>query len=116
MFKNLFEGGLNFTYDQNDLVNYYKEYTNLMEFWNTKFQSSICNVSYENLVSNNENEIKRIIEFCELKWEENCLLFHKNKTPIKTMSTSQARRPIYKSSINTFERFRKYLSVLDINL
>ena len=37
-----------------------------MEFWNTKFQNSICNVSYENLVSNNENEIKRIIEFCEL--------------------------------------------------
>ena len=76
----------------------------------------ILDVQYEDLITNNENEIKRIIKFCELKWEENCLLFHENKTPIKTMSTSQARRPIYKSSINSFERFRKYLSVLDINL
>ena len=113
MFKNLFEGGLNFTYDQDDLTKYYKEYSQLMKFWNSKFPNSIYNISYEKLISDSNSEI---IEFCELNWEENCLSFHKNKTPIKTMSTSQARQPIYKSSLNTFEKFKDYLKIIDKNL
>jgi len=96
MFKNLFEGGLNFTYDQEDLIKYYNEYENLMNFWNSKYENSILTVKYESLVQDNLEEIKKIINFCSLDWEENCLEFHKNKTPIKTMSTAQARQPIYK--------------------
>ena len=116
MFKNLFEGGLNFTYDQNDLVDYYKSYKNLMNFWKSKFPQSIFEVKYENLVSDSEKIIKEIINFNNLEWEEGCLKYHKNKSPIKTMSTAQARKPIYKSSINSFEKFKKYLTILDKNL
>jgi len=116
MFKNLFEGGLNFTYDQEDLVKYYNEYRKLMTFWNSKYQNTIFNVQYENLIKNNQDEIKRIIDFCELNWEENCLNFHKNKTPIKTMSTAQARKPIYNSSLNQFDKFKKYLNIIDKSL
>ena len=52
-------------------------------------------------------------DFCDLKWEENCMQFHKNKTPIKTMSTAQARQPIYKTSINSYEKFSSFLEDLN---
>ena len=113
MYKNLFEGGLNFTYDQEDLVKYYKNYLNLMSFWKSKYSDNILDINYENLISDNEHEIRKIINFCNLDWEENCLKFYKNKTPIKTMSTAQARRPIYKSSLNAFYKFKDYLNILD---
>ena len=116
MFKNLFEGGLNFTYDQKDLVNYYKSYDNLMNFWQSEYTNYIHEVKYENLINNNTDEIKKIIRFCDLRWEETCLSFHKNKNPIKTMSTAQARKPIYKSSLNTFDKFKDYLNILDKDL
>ena len=116
MYKNLFEGGLNFTYDQQDLVKYYKYYLDLMNFWESKFSNTIYNVKYENLISNSDHEIKKIINYCNLNWEKNCLSFHKNKTPIKTMSTAQARKPIYKTSINPFDKFKNYLKVLDNEL
>jgi len=116
MFKNLFEGGLNFTYDQEDLVKYYQNYESLMKFWNEKYPDEIFNISYEKLISNNEEEIKKLIKYCELDWEENCLSFHKNKTPIKTMSTAQARNPIYKTSLDQFDKYKKYLTILEKNL
>ena len=65
------------------------------------------------IIENSEDEIKKIINFCGLPWEESCLQFHKNKTPIKTMSTAQARQPIYKSSVNSFEKFSPFLSELN---
>ncbi len=116
MFKNLFEGGLNFTYDQEDLVKYYKYYEELMSFWKLRYKNSILDVHYENLIKNNNEEIKAIIKFCDLNWDEKCLSFFKNKTPIKTMSTAQARKPIYKSSLNAFEKYKGYLEILEKKL
>jgi tetratricopeptide (TPR) repeat protein len=116
IYKNLFEGGLNFSYDEEDIVKYYTYYSDLINFWKSKYPKLIYNARYENLVSNNVEEIKKIIKFCDLEWEESCLTFHKNKTPIKTMSTAQARRPIYKSSLNSFEKYKDYLKVLEKKL
>ena len=116
MFKNLFEGGLNFTYDQEDLVKYYKSYSELMDFWKQKYSNMIYDISYEKLISNKEEEIKKLIKYCDLNWEESCLSFHNNKTPIKTMSTAQARKPIYKSSLNSFEKYKKFLTILEEKL
>ena len=116
MFKNLFEGSLNFTYSQEDLVEYYKSYKNIMNFWKSNNSNEILDVRYEDLIENNEYEIKKIIKFCNLEWDENCLSFHKNKSPIKTMSTSQARRPIYKSSLKGFDKYKEFLTILENNL
>ena len=113
LYKNLFEGGLNFSYDEKELVTYYKEYLDLMNYWEALLPNSIHEVKYEKIIENPNNEIKKIIEFCGLSWEEKCLKFYKNKTPIKTMSTAQARQPIYKSSVNSFERFSPFLSELN---
>ena len=116
MYKNLFEGGLNFTYDQEDLVKYYNSYCDLINFWKQQYSDSIFDISYEKLISNKEEEIKKLIKFCDLNWEENCLSFHKNKTPIKTMSTAQARNPIYKTSMNSFDKYKDYLTILEEKL
>lgn len=113
LYKNFFEGGLNFTYNEQDIVEYYKNYIKLMKFWNSKINHNILNINYEDLINNNEAKIHEIINYCGLNWEDNCLLFYKNKNPIKTMSTAQARKPIYKSSLNIFDKYKNYLKIID---
>ena len=113
LYKNFFEGGLDFSYNQKELGAYYKCYSDLMHFWDTHLLNFIHEVKYEKIIENPDKEIKKILKFCDLSWEENCLLFYKNKTPIKTMSTSQARQPIYKDSVNSFEKFAPFLEDLN---
>ena len=113
IFKNFFEGGLDFGYNQKELGTYYNLYLDLMNFWEKKFPNTIYNAQYEKIIEDPENEIKNMIKFCNLDWEENCLKFYNNKTPIKTLSTAQARKPIYKSSKNSFKKFAPYLSDLN---
>jgi len=113
IFKNFFEGGLDFGYNQKELGTYYNLYLDLMSFWEEKFPNTIYNVQYEEIIEDSENEIKNIIKFCNLDWEENCLQFYNNKTPIKTLSAAQARKPIYKSSKNSFEKFAPFLTDLN---
>ncbi|MDC1162908.1 sulfotransferase [Candidatus Pelagibacter sp.] len=113
IFKNFFEGGLDFGYNQKELGTYYNLYLDLMNFWNEKFPNTIYDAKYEKIIEDPENEIKKMIKFCDLDWEENCLQFYNNKTPIKTLSTAQARKPIYKSSKNSFEKFAPYLTDLN---
>ena len=112
LYKNFFEGGLDFSYDQKELGTYYKGYLDLMNFWKINTSDLIHEAEYEKIIENPEFEIKRIINYCGLPWEEKCLMFYKNKTPIKTMSTSQARQPIYKSSVNSFDKFAPFLKDL----
>jgi tetratricopeptide (TPR) repeat protein len=113
IFKNFFEGGLNFGYNQKELGTYYNLYLDIMNFWKDQFPNTIYNAQYETIIENPKNEIKKLIKFCNLDWEEHCLKFYNNKTPIKTLSTAQARKPIYKSSKNSFEKFAPYLSDLN---
>ena len=88
MYKNIFEDSLGFTYNEEDLIKFYKSYQDLVNFWQSKDGVDLISVSYEELIENNESEIKRIINKCKLDWEENCLHYYKNKNPIKTMSTA----------------------------
>ena len=113
IFKNFFEGGMDFGYDQNELVTYYKIYLDLMNFWNDKYPDSIFEAKYERIIDDTEKQTKKIIKFCNLNWEENCLKFYENKNPIKTLSTAQARKPIYKSSKNTFKKFAPFMDTLN---
>ena len=118
IYKNFFPAKeMNWCYNQNDIATYYKNYKNLMSFWQFKMPEFIYNINYEKLVSDKSNEINKLLNFCELETDENCFNHHKNsKTPIKTVSISQAREEIYSSSIDSGEKYKKFLSEMFDNL
>ena len=103
--------GLGYSYNLTDLVEYYKLYLDLMKFWEKKFPDFIYNLNYEKLIESKVTEIKKIIDFCELDWEDNCLNFSKKNNPIKTVSVTQATKPIYKTSLKTYEKYYDYLDI-----
>ena len=112
IYKNHFSSKTMFwAYDQKDIAEYYILYSKLLEYWKTKFKNFIFDANYENIVSSPEKEVKKIISFCDLEWDPECLNFYKNKkTPVQTVSVSQASKPIYKSSVNSNVGYSKYLS------
>ena len=112
LYKNLFEGNLNFSYDEKDLGTYYNLHLDLMEYWKKFLPDSFLEIKYESLIENQESEIKKIIKYCDLDWEKQCLSFNKNNNPIKTVSVAQARSPIYKGSVEAYKKFSPYLDDL----
>jgi len=102
---------MNWTNKAEDIAEYYNLYSEIMKFWKQKIPDFIHDIEYEKLVADKESEIRKILNFCELDWDEKCLSPEKNsKTPIKTVSIAQARQPIYKSSLNNSTNFDKHLS------
>ena len=91
---------------------YYKLYNELMSFWKNSYSKKIYDLDYNELVSNSEKEIRKIIEFCELSWDDKCLVPEKNKKSVSTASLSQVRSPIYKSSIGGWKKFDNKLDLL----
>ncbi len=108
-YKNYFGENLPFSNNLKDLGNYYNLYKDLTKFWKKIYPKEIYELNYNNLVENSENEIKNILKFCNLEWDPNCLNHEKNKKTIKTASATQARNPINKSGLKTYEPFKKYL-------
>ena len=116
LYKNHFPTKIDFANDLGDLVNYYKSYRDLIEFWKNLFPSQIYDLKYENLVNNTKTEVEKLLKFCSLEWDDKCLNHQKNKRVIKTISYNQARKPIYNSSVKSFKGYEDYLGVLkDLN-
>ena len=112
-YKNSFSSrSIGFSYDLVDLAKFFNLYDDLMNFWKKSFSKNIYNLDYQQLVTNKEIEIKKIINFCELKWDDNCLKPEENKKSVSTASLSQVRSPIYKSSIKNWENYSSKLNVL----
>ena len=80
-----------------------------MKFWTKCLPNDFLNIEYEEIVTNPKHEIKKLIEYCDLNWEENCLNFSKNKTPIKTASVGQARNSIYSTSLKSSKKYEAFL-------
>ena len=122
IFKNHFSSPtMSWAYDQKSIAGQYILYSRLMDYWKSKFKDDIFDANYEKIIHSPEQEVKKIISFCDLPWDPECLNFHKNKkTPVQTVSVAQASKPIYKSSIQSNEPYVKYLSemfnILDTNL
>jgi tetratricopeptide (TPR) repeat protein len=113
MYKYYFDSkGLGFSYDQEDLVDYYKLYTELMNFWHNLFPNAIYDICYEDLTVNQESEIRKLINYCELGWDDNCLNFHKNKRAVKTTSAMQVRNKIYQGSSDVWKKYETHLKTL----
>jgi len=114
IYKNVYDGSsLPWSYNQENLLDYINLYKDIMTFWHTKIPNYIYDCEYEELVNNQEAETRKIINFCNLDWEDDCLNFTKKGSPIKTVSIAQARKPIYKSSVNLNENYKNYLHFLN---
>jgi len=119
IFKNYFPAGkIPYAYSLEEIVQYYNLYFDLMKYWNKILPEFIFNIKYENLISDTKNEIIKLLDFCELSWEEECLNFYNNKRPIKTASDIQVRSKIFNTSIDYWKNYKKYLDkhYLDIKL
>ena len=111
-FKQFFAKGQHFTYDLDDIARYYKDYEKIMLFWNSIFQDSIYKIVYEDVIENPESEVKKLLNYLELDFEESCMDFYKSKRPVKTASSEQVRQPIYKSGVNYWKNYEDNLDVL----
>jgi len=114
IYKNAFNiNSIVWSNDQDDLAKYIEIYLDLMKFWQEKLPNFIYDINYEKLTENKEDEIKKLLKFCELDWEEDCLNFNKKGPPIKTVSIIQARKPIYKTSVNLYEKYKDHLDIFN---
>ncbi len=110
-FMNFFDG-LYFAWDLDDLGNYYRGYERAMAHWATALPLRVHHVDYEELVANPEPVIRQLLEFCDLPWEDQCREFHKNSRPVRTMSRSQVRKPVYTTSVGQWQRYAAHLGPL----
>ena len=111
IYKNIFDGfALPWSYDQNDIIKFISIYLDMMKYWNNKIPEFIYESNYEKLVNNQETQSKKLFKFCNLSWETDTLTFFNKKNPIKTASITQARGPVYKSSVNSIKRYTEHLS------
>jgi tetratricopeptide (TPR) repeat protein len=115
IYKQLFIDAYPFSYDLEELAHYYVAYHELMQHWNVVMPGVIHTVQYEELVDDVEAETRRLLEFCDLEWQSQCLTYYENKAASTTASTTQVRQPVYKSSVAKWRQFEAQLQpVADI--
>lgn len=101
----------NYTYDLQDTADFYKRFDDLMNHWRQTLPANrFMEVHYEDIVFDQKNQTRRLLNFCDLPWDANCLDFHKNTAPVSTASSVQVRQPLYSGSIG---RWKKYGNKLD---
>ena len=104
-FKQLFARDMQFTYNQEDLGLYYRDYVELMEHMDAVLPGRVHRVHYEQLVTDPERVVRGLLEHCGLPFEEGCLRFYENRRVVNTISSEQVRRPI---SAEAAEQWRHY--------
>ena len=111
-YKQYFAKGQHFTYDLDDISRYYKDYLRLMQFWNDLLPGSIYTINYEDVITNPEIEIPKLLDYCDVKFEKSCLEFYKSKRPVKTASSEQVRQPMYKTGLDYWDNYSDNLEIL----
>lgn len=112
MYRTLFRMGYPFSYDLDDLATYYIAYHRLMEHWRSLFPDDIVDIRYEALVEDQESVSRHIIAACGLDWEDSCLRFEHNTSPVATASAAQVRKPIYRDAVARWRHYEKHLHPL----
>jgi len=112
-FKQHFARGQSFSYDLEDVGRYYHDYVRLMAHFDTVLPGRIHRVFYERMVADTEGEVRRLLDYCGLPFEEACLRFFENPRPVHTASSEQVRRPIYREGVDHWRRFAPWLGPLE---
>ena len=111
-FKQLFAHGQGFSYNLESMGRYYQKYVELMNHWDRCLPGKILRVNYEDVVNNIEAEVGRILNYCGLPFEEECLSFHKSKRSVRTFSSEQVRSPLYTDSLEIWKEYGDHLAPL----
>jgi hypothetical protein len=110
IYKNYFQSeNMKWTFNKDEIKKFYNLFNKYIDLWKEIYPSFFIEVEYEKLVTDNNKEIRRVIKFCDLNWEEDCLNYHKkNTSPISTASINQANKPIYKDSLNKYNFYKEF--------
>jgi tetratricopeptide (TPR) repeat protein len=112
-FTKLFSGEQPHTYDLAELGRYYQRYERLMEHWRRVLPAKrMLDIRYEDVVADLKGQTRRLLAYCGLPWNNQCLAFHKTDRPVRTASATQVRRPIYKSAVGRSKAYENELEPL----
>ncbi|HET9472339.1 MAG TPA: sulfotransferase [Steroidobacteraceae bacterium] len=111
-FKQHFARGQHFTYDLEELGRYYADYVELMAHFDAVLPDRVHRVFYERMVEDTEGEVRRLLEYCGLPFEEGVLRFHENQRAVRTASSEQVRQPIYRDGLEQWRHFDSWLGPL----
>jgi tetratricopeptide (TPR) repeat protein len=112
IFKQNFGGVHKYAYEQTELGRYHLLYQDLMEHWNRVLPGFMFELQYEEMVADQEGMTRKLLEFCELPWDDNCLHFHKSERTVKTASYTQVRKKMYSDSVQLWKRYEQELQLL----
>ena len=115
-FKQNFARGQNFTYSLDDIGRYYRDYVELMSHYDRVLPGRIHRVIYETMVDDTEAEVQRLLAYCGLPFEAQCLRFFENERPVRTASSEQVRKPIYRDGVDHWRHFEQWLGPLQDTL
>ena len=111
-FKQHFAEGQAFSYGLGDLGRYYRDYVELMAYYDAVLPGWVHRVVYEDLVEDTEKEVRRLLDYCGLPFEGGCLTFYQNDRAVRTVSSEQVRQPIYRGGLDQWRRFEPWLDPL----
>ena len=112
IYKQLFARGQSFSYDLEEVGEYYLQYQRLMEHWDKQLPGKILHVRYEDVIADLQTQVRRILKYCGLPWDDNCLRFYSTSRDVRTASSEQVRRPIYTTSVNVWRNYEAHLGDL----
>jgi hypothetical protein len=111
-FRQHFARGQDFTYDLTDLGRYYSDYVRLMADMDEVMPGRVHRVIYERLVDDPETEVRALLDYCGLEFEQSCLEFYKTERAVRTPSSEQVRQPIYRGTTDEWRAYEAQLQPL----
>lgn len=111
-YKQHFAKGQSFTYGLDDLGRYYRDYAGLMAHFDATLPGRVHRVIYEDMVADTETEVRKLLDYCGLPFEPQCLRFFENERPVRTASSEQVRRPIYREGVDHWRHYEPWLGPL----
>ncbi len=111
-FKQHFNQGQSFSYDLTDVGLFYRDYVTLMDHFDEIPHNGIHRVIYEDMIQNSESQIRSLLRYCGLPFEESCLRFYENKRAVRTVSSEQVRRPIFRDGLDQWRHYEDDLEPL----
>ena len=115
-YTQLFATGYAYSYDLGELGRYIRDYVGWMDHFDEVFPGRVHRVYYERLVADPEGELRRLLEYCGLAYEPECLRFYANPRIVRTLSSEQVRQPIYSASVDHWRRYERWLGPLRATL